>query len=213
MSPRGDYCGHLTWYKDVVIYELHVRTFHDSDGDGIGDFAGLTEKLDYLHDLGVTAIWLLPFNPSPLRDGRAAPLSAAGRRLRLPPPDGPRGRSAAEPPFPGLVDEAADRAAEALPRHWPGQARVPPPREPECPRLAFGAGKTRRSSFPAIKGSRFSKTIRTASAIWIFLKSAKADFSRPDGKVIACHASPELQTFLRTNCFQVGMGVWRGSLA
>jgi maltose alpha-D-glucosyltransferase/alpha-amylase len=60
--------GNPTWYKEAVIYELHVRTFHDSDGDGIGDFAGLTTKLDYLHDLGITAIWLLPFYPSPLRD-------------------------------------------------------------------------------------------------------------------------------------------------
>src|SRR5512137_2101134 len=56
------------WYKDVIIYELHVRAFYDSDGDGIGDFRGLTERLDYLHDLGVTAIWLLPFYPSPLKD-------------------------------------------------------------------------------------------------------------------------------------------------
>ncbi|MFC1939470.1 maltose alpha-D-glucosyltransferase [Chloroflexota bacterium] len=56
------------WYKDAVVYELHIRAFHDSDGDGIGDFAGLTEKLDYLHDLGVTAIWLLPFYPSPFKD-------------------------------------------------------------------------------------------------------------------------------------------------
>ena len=56
------------WYKDAIIYELHVRAFHDSDGDGYGDFRGLTEKLDYLQDLGVTAIWLLPFYPSPLRD-------------------------------------------------------------------------------------------------------------------------------------------------
>ncbi len=56
------------WYKDAVIYELHVRAFHDANGDGIGDFAGLTEKLDYLRDLGVTALWLLPFYPSPLRD-------------------------------------------------------------------------------------------------------------------------------------------------
>ena len=56
------------WYKDAVIYELHVKTFHDSNGDGIGDFRGLIEKLDYLHELGVTAIWLLPFYPSPLRD-------------------------------------------------------------------------------------------------------------------------------------------------
>lgn len=56
------------WYKDAIIYELHVRAFCDSDGDGIGDFCGLTQKLDYLQDLGVTAIWLLPFYPSPLKD-------------------------------------------------------------------------------------------------------------------------------------------------
>jgi maltose alpha-D-glucosyltransferase/alpha-amylase len=56
------------WYKDAIIYQLHVRSFADSDGDGVGDFQGLTEKLDYLQDLGVTAIWLLPFYPSPLKD-------------------------------------------------------------------------------------------------------------------------------------------------
>jgi maltose alpha-D-glucosyltransferase/alpha-amylase len=56
------------WYKDAIIYELHVRAFYDSNDDGIGDFAGLTEKLDYLQDLGVTAVWLLPFYPSPLKD-------------------------------------------------------------------------------------------------------------------------------------------------
>ena len=56
------------WYKDAILYELHVRAFYDSNGDGIGDLRGLTEKLDYLQDLGVTAIWLLPFYPSPLRD-------------------------------------------------------------------------------------------------------------------------------------------------
>jgi maltose alpha-D-glucosyltransferase/alpha-amylase len=56
------------WYKDAIIYQLHVRTFCDSNGDGIGDFPGLTQKLDYLQELGVNAIWLLPFFPSPLRD-------------------------------------------------------------------------------------------------------------------------------------------------
>ncbi len=56
------------WYKDAVIYELHVRAFSDSDRDGIGDFRGLISRLDYLRDLGVTALWLLPFYPSPLRD-------------------------------------------------------------------------------------------------------------------------------------------------
>jgi maltose alpha-D-glucosyltransferase/alpha-amylase len=56
------------WYKDAVIYQLHIKAFYDSNGDGIGDFAGLLQKLDYVHQLGVTAIWLLPFYPSPLRD-------------------------------------------------------------------------------------------------------------------------------------------------
>lgn len=56
------------WYKDVIIYELHVRAFFDSNADGIGDFQGLIEKLDYLENLGVTALWLLPFYPSPLKD-------------------------------------------------------------------------------------------------------------------------------------------------
>lgn len=56
------------WFKDAIIYEVPIRAFADSNGDGIGDFRGLTEKLDYLQNLGVTAIWVLPFFPSPLRD-------------------------------------------------------------------------------------------------------------------------------------------------
>ena len=56
------------WYKDAIIYEIHVRAFMDSNNDGIGDFGGLMSKLDYLQDLGVTCLWLLPFFPSPLRD-------------------------------------------------------------------------------------------------------------------------------------------------
>ena len=58
----------LLWYKDAVIYQLHVKAFFDSDSDGMGDFRGLTSKLDYIRELGVTAIWLLPFFPSPMKD-------------------------------------------------------------------------------------------------------------------------------------------------
>ncbi|MBV8728927.1 MAG: maltose alpha-D-glucosyltransferase [Acidobacteriia bacterium] len=60
--------GDPLWYKDAIIYEVHARAFYDDNGDGMGDFAGLTEKLDYLQDLGITAIWVLPFCPSPWRD-------------------------------------------------------------------------------------------------------------------------------------------------
>ena len=56
------------WFKDAVIYEVHVKAFSDSNNDGIGDFPGLMQKLDYLQDLGVTCLWLLPFFPSPMRD-------------------------------------------------------------------------------------------------------------------------------------------------
>ena len=56
------------WYQDAVIYELHVRSFQDSNADGVGDFAGLVERLDHIRDLGANAVWLLPFYPSPLRD-------------------------------------------------------------------------------------------------------------------------------------------------
>ena len=56
------------WYKDAVIYQLHVKAFQDSNGDGVGDFAGLMQRLDYVQELGVDTIWLLPFYPSPLRD-------------------------------------------------------------------------------------------------------------------------------------------------
>jgi maltose alpha-D-glucosyltransferase/alpha-amylase len=60
--------GNPLWFKDAVIYEVHVKTFQDSDGDGIGDMRGLLDRLDYFSELGVTALWLLPFYPSPLRD-------------------------------------------------------------------------------------------------------------------------------------------------
>ncbi len=67
MKQAGSMADPL-WFKDAVIYELHVRAFMDSNNDGIGDFPGLMQKLDYIQDLGVTCLWLLPFFPSPLRD-------------------------------------------------------------------------------------------------------------------------------------------------
>ena len=76
-AVRQDFKSHIIdhksqmdhlWYKDAIIYEVHVRAFSDSNDDGVGDFAGLTQKLPYLEDLGVTCLWLLPFYPSPLRD-------------------------------------------------------------------------------------------------------------------------------------------------
>src|SRR5262245_21367657 len=67
-NEAGIWENNPRWYKDAVIYEVHVGAFCDGNGDGIVDFIGLTEKLDYLQDLGVTALWLLPFYPSPLRD-------------------------------------------------------------------------------------------------------------------------------------------------
>jgi len=68
--PREQPTGHDEpfWYRDAIVYEIHLRAFNDSNGDGIGDFPGLLQKLDYLQDLGVTTVWLLPFYPSPLKD-------------------------------------------------------------------------------------------------------------------------------------------------
>ncbi|HSS40460.1 MAG TPA: alpha-amylase family glycosyl hydrolase, partial [Polyangia bacterium] len=61
--------GNPLWFRDAIIYEARVRSFYDSNGDGIGDFAGLATKLDYLAWLGVDCLWLPPFYASPLRDG------------------------------------------------------------------------------------------------------------------------------------------------
>jgi maltose alpha-D-glucosyltransferase/alpha-amylase len=66
--PRRSSARHAQWYKRAIIYELPVKSFYDGNGDGIGDFPGLIEKLDYIESLGVTCLWLLPFYPSPLRD-------------------------------------------------------------------------------------------------------------------------------------------------
>jgi maltose alpha-D-glucosyltransferase / alpha-amylase len=68
MKRHNDIREQPLWYKDAIFYEVRVRSFFDASGDGIGDFTGLTRKLDYLKDLGVTTLWLLPFYPSPLRD-------------------------------------------------------------------------------------------------------------------------------------------------
>jgi maltose alpha-D-glucosyltransferase/alpha-amylase len=67
-GPREETTSDAWWYKDAIIYECRTRSFFDSNGDGIGDLIGLTEKLPYLQDLGITAIWLLPICRSPGRD-------------------------------------------------------------------------------------------------------------------------------------------------
>ena len=66
MTYRAQACD--VWWKNAVVYCLDVETFQDSDGDGIGDFRGLTQRVDYLAGLGVTCVWLMPFFPSPDRD-------------------------------------------------------------------------------------------------------------------------------------------------
>src|ERR1700680_3415452 len=68
MAKRPGSAADPLWYQNAIIYELHVRAFKDGNADGIGDFQGLLQKLDYLQDLGVTCVWLLPFYPSPLKD-------------------------------------------------------------------------------------------------------------------------------------------------
>src|SRR6266851_8350291 len=67
-APSGLIVDDPLWYKDAVIYQLNVKSFFDSNDDGIGDFKGLTSKLEYIRDLGVNTIWLMPFYPSPLKD-------------------------------------------------------------------------------------------------------------------------------------------------
>ena len=67
-GAQGEPREEALWYKDAIIYHLHVKAFFDSDNDGMGDFKGLTERLEYIKDLGVTAIWVMPFYPSPMRD-------------------------------------------------------------------------------------------------------------------------------------------------
>src|SRR5690606_17706409 len=66
--PKNTFLKDIDWYKDAIIYQVHVKSFFDANNDGVGDFSGLIDKLDYIVDLGVNAIWLLPFYPSPMRD-------------------------------------------------------------------------------------------------------------------------------------------------
>ena len=68
LKPSAAIATDPSWYKDAIIYQLHVKSFFDGNNDGIGDFTGLISKLDYVAELGVNTIWLLPFYPSPLLD-------------------------------------------------------------------------------------------------------------------------------------------------
>ena len=136
------------WYKDAIIYELHVRAFMDSNNDGIGDFPGLVQKLDYLQDLGVTCLWLLPFFPSPLRDDGYdiadyldvhPELRHAGRLPGLP----PGGSRAWSPGGDRAGDQPHLRSASLVPARPPGAAGFARARllrlerhRPEVPRRA-----------------------------------------------------------------------------
>ena len=71
------------WYKDAIIYQLHIKAYQDSSGDGIGDLAGLTRRLDYIASLGVTAVWLLPFYPSPMSSANLSGWGHGGSAYRL----------------------------------------------------------------------------------------------------------------------------------
>ncbi len=122
------------WYKNAIVYCLDVKTFMDSNGDGVGDFEGLTRRLPYLAGLGVEAIWLLPFNASPRRDngyditdyycGRSAArharrlrrLLARGEEARHPDPDGPGGEPHVRPA--PVVQVARWRTSDSPYRDW-----------------------------------------------------------------------------------------------
>ena len=73
-----DFLDDPLWYKDAVIYQVHVKAFFDANDDGIGDFEGLIQKLDYIVSLGVNTIWILPFYPSPRRDDGVGAVSPCG---------------------------------------------------------------------------------------------------------------------------------------
>ena len=68
VAPAVSATDDPTWFKDAIIYQIHIKSFFDANNDGVGDFRGVMEKLDYIAELGITAIWLLPFYPSPRRD-------------------------------------------------------------------------------------------------------------------------------------------------
>src|SRR5271157_1323575 len=68
MNPMTEMNNQNLWYKDAIFYEVYIRAFADGNGDGQGDFIGLTERLDYFRDLGVDCLWISPMYPSPLRD-------------------------------------------------------------------------------------------------------------------------------------------------
>ena len=147
-KQRGSAADPL-WYKDALIYELHVRAFKDSNGDGVGDFPGLIQKLDYLQDLGVTCLWLLPFFPSPLKDDgydisdyldvhpmygsiddfRAFLKAAHGRGLQV------------------MIELVLNHTSDQHP--WFQAARQAPPGSPERDFYTFGATQTKSTATPA----------------------------------------------------------------
>ena len=144
------------WYKDAIIYELHVRAFADSNGDGIGDFPGLLSRLDYLQDLGVTCIWLLPFFPSPLRDDGYDICELRRRQSVLRNPErfqavSRRGAPAQHAGHDRAGHQSHQRSAPLVQGRPPGAARLPRARHVRLVRRPTSSTKTPASSSPTRK--------------------------------------------------------------
>ena len=150
---------HQLWYKDAIIYQLHVKSFFDSNDDGIGDFPGLISKLDYIADLGVNAIWLLPFYPSPaarrrLRHQRLSRRASRLRDARGLPALRPRGACPRHPRHHRTGDQSHLRPASLVSAR---AARASPDR----PGAISMSGRTPIRDMPARASSSSTPSIRT----------------------------------------------------
>ena len=189
------------WYKDAVIYELHVRAFFDSNGDGIGDFQGLTQKLDYLADLGVTALWLLPFYPSPLQGRRLRHRRLHGASTRATARCATSRRSSARRTSAACASSPS-WSATTRPTSTPGSS-APGARHRAAPRATSTSGATRRTLYQDAR--IIFKDFETSNWTWdpvaepvllasLLLASARPEFRKSRGP--RGHASRALDFWL-----------------